>query len=302
MGVVDRAVPDQLREMAAEPDAELSHAVARQIRDEPWVLAIARAGWVAKGVVYSAIGWSAVKIGLQEPVEADAEYTGIVALLADHPLSRALLAVIAVGLVFYIAFRVLSTVLIDDNDLDAWAHRIAYLFSALTYVTVGWAAAQAVIAGVDPQEGSRVERTSQALLETTGGRWALAVGAIGALGIALYFAYKGLSRRFLRQICTEDIDSGRVRRTIVWTGATGWVGRALLVGAVSVFVLWSAYTADPDEARGLDRTLQELATATWGRILVIVIAVLLMAYSAYCIASARYQDVTWNRDGGESER
>lgn len=297
MDVIDHEVPDRLRDLAAEPGGKLSKEVARHLRDEPWVLAVARTGWLAKGVVYSAIGWSAVRIGLQEPVEADAEYTGVVALLTGHPLSRALLAVIAVGLVFYIAFRLLSAVLIDENDADAWAHRVAYLFSALTYVTVAWTAGQAVIAGVDPDEGSRVERTSRALLDTGWGRWALALGALGALGIAVYFAYKGLSRRFMRQICDEDIESEKVRKTIIWTGATGWVGRAVLVGSVALFVLWSAWTADASDARGLDRTMRQLATEDWGRPIVVTTAVLLMVYSTYCIASSRYQDVTWNRGG-----
>lgn len=254
---------------------------------------MAQVGWLGKGVVYASLGWAAIEIGLDKPAADEAEYTGIVSSLAGSGLTRVLLALIAVGLVLYILFRLMSIALIDENDLDAWAHRVGYFASVVTYTAIAWAAGSAAIRGARPESGSTVEQVSKALLEATAGRVALVIGGIVALGIAGYFVVKGVSRRFMSQIQVDEC--GPIERRIIEvTGAIGWVGRGIVVGIVALFVTWSAIDADPTDARGLDSSLHRLSgERTFGEPIVILLGVTLLVYALYCIVSSRRRRLAW---------
>ena len=257
------------------------------------MIALTRSGWVAKAVVYLALAWGAGVVAFRRPWLGDAEYTGIVHMLADGPLTRVLLGFIAVGLVLYIAFRVVSVALIDTDDLNAWAHRLAYLLSATSYGIIAWSAAHSVIAGPQPEGESVVERVSRSLLSSNPGRVLVGIGGLVGLLSAAYFLYKGASRRFLSQVVLDDVGRER-RRAIEWTGAVGWFGRGLIVGAASLFVSWAAIDADPGDARGLDSTLQRLADNPFGVPVVMLIAMFLSIYALYCLLTASIRQLSWS--------
>ncbi len=283
------------RVLAREPVTEpLAKAIADWLRSQPWILPLTKAGWAAKGIVYSVIGWAAIVIATNRPGRADADYTGIVALMTQRPSTRILLFAVAAGLLLYIAFRVLSVLLIDSGDLDGWAHRLAYTVSAATYVTVAWAAFDGAITGTRQDEGSSIERYSAELLSSAAGRMLVAGAAIVVLAIATYFAYKGATRRFVRQLDLSAV-SDRRRMLLEWGGAVGWIGRALVVAAVAIFLLWAAVQSDPSDVRGLDRSLQRVAVgSTAGSCLVFAIGVLLLLYAGFCVLSAPCRTLAWS--------
>ena len=200
--------------------------VASRLREQPWMVELTRSGWVAKAIVYASLAWGAAVIAVRRPWLGDAEYTSIVHSLADSPPTRVLLGFIAVGLVLYIAFRVLSVALIDGNDVNCWVHRGAYLLSATSYSVIAWSAAFSAIAGPQPEGGGVVERYSRSLLSSTGGRILVGLGGLIGLASAVYFVYKGLNRRFLSEVVTDDMSRRRLQ-AVTWTGTIGWLGRAV---------------------------------------------------------------------------
>jgi hypothetical protein len=58
-----------------------------------------------------------------------------------------------------------------------------------------------------------------------------------------------------------------------------------MMALIGVFVARAAYQFDPDEAGGLDDSLRRVADNSVGVILVVVVAVGLVTYGAYCIVS-----------------
>ncbi|MEL7209879.1 MAG: DUF1206 domain-containing protein, partial [Actinomycetota bacterium] len=286
---------EDVAEAVGEATTAVASSVAQTLAEQPWVLTVTKAGWWAKAFVYAAIGWAAIVISLDRPGHADAEYTGLVSLLTGTPWARALLVVTALGVLLYVAFRVLSILLIDSNDPDGWAHRIAYSASAATYVTVAWAALDAAIDGRRQDGGSSINEFSAELLVTVPGRILVALGALGALAVAGYFVVKGAARRFLRQIDFGPDVGQRQRLLVEWSGAAGWIGRGLVVVAVAGFLLWAAIEADPDDARGLDRSLQEVAVSSRaGAVAVFAIGALLLVYAGFCALSAPHRSVAWS--------
>lgn len=296
-----RPSPGRVYDQVCSATESMAEETAEALRDRPWIATAARAGWVAKAVVYGALAWAAVEIATDDPSGVDAEYTGVIAVMADDPVSRIVLGMLTLGLALYVGFRALSVALIDDNDADAWAHRVAYLFSALVYVAVGWAAGLAAVRGIHDDDQSTVERLSRTLLESTWGRWSLAAGGVVALGIAGYFMWKGVTTRFLREVDLTDASQLYVGVVTV-TGAIGWLGRAAIVGSVASFVTWAAIDADPADARGLDQSLHRLALTGPGTIFVFTTAVLLFAYTVYCLITAPRRRMAWDDDPEPDER
>lgn len=277
----------------------LADRMEAEIQRRPAWVRLTRVGWVAKGIVYATIASTALLIVVDNRTETerDAGYTGFIAILAGDPWTRVGLIVIAVGLVLYVAFRLVSVALIDGGDPDAWAHRIGYLFSAITYAVIAVIATRAAVVGsLADNENGLVESTSRTLLQTQVGRLVLALGGLATCGAAVYFTAKGLRRSFVDEL-DLDGDHPAERRAVVVTGAVGWVGRGVLLAVIGGFVTWAAVTADADEARGLDRSLHRLADSTGGRVAVVGIGVLLLFYAVFCVLSARHQDPTWAPEG-----
>jgi len=276
-----------------EVSTALADKVHEQVEAHPWIHGATQVGWVAKGVVYGALGWAAIEISLAKSAADDAAYTGIVTALSAGAFTRFLLAVIAVGLVFYIGFRLLSVALIDEVDVNAWAHRVGYLASAATYVTIAWAAGSAVIDGVSETGESKVERVSKALLGSGLGRFALVVFGAAAFGVAIYFVYKGVTRRFMSQIETASLGPVE-RRVIEYSGAAGWVGRGLTVVVVASFVTWAAIDSDPNDVRGIDSAMHRVANGNAGQLVVFGLGLCLLIYAFFCVLSARRRRMAWD--------
>ena len=278
----------------------LADLVEDELRRRPGWIRLTRIGWIAKGLVYATIAWATILIAVDDraSTDGDAGYTGFVSVMAADPWTRAGLVFVAVGLVLYVVFRLVSVALIEGTDADAWAHRAGYLISAITYAVIAVVAAIAAAVG-RPTGSDRglVESASKALLETQPGRVVLAVSGVVTCGVALYFAAKGLRKSFLDELDLEG-DHPVEKWTVAVTGSVGWIGRAIVLAAVGAFVTWAAVSADPDQARGLDRSLQRLADSGAGRALVALTGILLAFYALFCVVSARHQDPTWHADEG----
>lgn len=256
---------------------------------------IGRAGWVAKGAVYALIGALAVPIALGNGSGDDeASRSGALAEIAESSWGGVLLVVAAVGLFLYAGWRLTTAVLPGDNDAETWAHRIGYGVSAAIYGFLGWSALSFVTSSGDSSspggsgDESMVEKLSRTLMETTGGRWLL--GALGLImvGVAAYYVYKAVDKRFLERIDTGGASSTE-RTVIEKLGVAGWIGRGITMALLGFFVLQAAWNANPDEAEGLDAALRETADGTLGSILVLVAGIALISYGIFAVVSARHR-------------
>jgi len=261
------------------------------VDEQPWVEAFGRAGWVAKGVVYTLMGLTAVAIGRGEPSDDQASPEGAVAQIVSNPGGRFLLGLLAVGLVLYSLWRLLSAALVRGNEMDDWLHRIGYLFSAAFYAILAVTAVRSVIRDVQPEDSNTVEELSQSMLESPVGRWVLFLAGAVAFVVGLYFIIeKGFGKSFLEEMNLAKA-STHERSAIKAAGIIGWVGRGFVTGAVGFFVAKAAWEVDRDDARGFDRALREVAAHDNGRYLVLAAGVALIAYGVFCIMSFRYQEL-----------
>jgi hypothetical protein len=67
--------------------------------------------------------------------------------------------------------------------------------------------------------------------------------------------------------------------------------RAATIFPVGVFLVVAAIQYDPRRATGIDGELADLARHSWGRALLLLIAVGLLVFAFYSILEARYRDL-----------
>ena len=74
-------------------------------------------------------------------------------------------------------------------------------------------------------------------------------------------------------------------------GVFGHVARAVIFALIGYGLIKAAIDYDPKEAIGLDGALRELAHASYGPVLLGLVAVGLSGFGIYSIAGARYRKV-----------
>ena len=278
-----------------------SQTVQQVAQRHPGIVTVGRLGWVAKGVVYTVVGVLAIPIALQGGPEArandgqqEASQLGAVTKVAESSFGAPLLYVIAIGVLLYAAWRLVSVLLPAENSATAWATRVGYLISAAIYAVLGWTAISFARRGSSAgatTEDAKVEQFSRDLMERAAGRWL--VGVLGAviIAIAVYFAIKGIAASFRDEL--EPRSVGPVGHELIVTlGRIGWVGRAVATGLVGWLFVRAAVDFRPDEAKGIDGALRQATSSSLGSILVGFAAFALVLYGIFCIVSAPRQRLT----------
>jgi hypothetical protein len=277
---------------AREPDVGIRQA-EEFAHKHPGLVKFARIGWVAKGIVYALTGVLALLIAsggrntTSTGSGGEASQTGAVARVAQNSFGAVLLVVMAVGLLIYAAWRLVTVLLPADNDLKGWLTRAGYLVSAVVYVALAWTAASFARNPGKPADGedSKVESFSSDLMSHSGGRTAVFLIGVVLLVIAAAFLWKALSASFTSQLMPGDV--GPIsHRVLVILGRVGWVGRSAMMTVIGFFLARAAVRFNPDEAQGLDGSLRKAATSGWGMALVVVVGGGLVVYGVFCVLSA----------------
>ncbi len=281
--------------------ADVSGEVGRQAQDlGRRFQVLGRIGWVAKGVVYILIGVVALNIALDRGGNGqEASSSGAVSTLADRPFGMVLVAVLGVGVVLYMVWRLFTALLPGDWTGKALLERVGYMVSALAYAALALTMLQIVRSGntaESNQEDQAVTSGVNALLDTTAGRWLVGFIGLVVLGIAVAFIHKATSKSFQDDLSLPS--DPRERQALVRFGELGWAARGASMALVSFFLVRSAITYNSEEAEGIDGTLRQFTEYRWGQLLVGLIAIGFAAYGLFCVISARHQRLRAPRNGG----
>lgn len=252
-----------------------------------------RVGWFAKGVVYAVAGVLALLVAgrstgwadLQNAPDQEASPTGALKTIAHASGGALLLWVLAIGMLLYALWRVVSALLPGVKDAESWVKRAGFIVSAIiytTFATTAIALARSTPARSDGNE--KVTSLSADVMAHAGGRIAIGLAGAIAIGAGLYRLVKGV-----KMDVDDELDMSSMspaRRT--WTerlGAVGEFGRGIGIALIGFFLLRAAITYDEAEATGLDGALRRLATETWGQVLVVVIGVGFFCYGVFCLTT-----------------
>ena len=249
---------------------------------------LARAGLVARGVVYGIIGILALKLALGDGGKAT-DQEGALQTIAHQSFGELLLVLVAIGLGGYALWRLIrAAVGHGAEQRDSGFDRISALDSGIAYGLL-CIAAIGILTSSGGGSGS-TKQTTSGVLGWTGGTWLVGIAGAILIGVALYQAYKGLARKFLEDAKTGEMSEG-VEKAYTALGVFGIVARAVVFALIGYGLIKAAVDYNPKEAVGLDGALRELAHASYGPALLGLVAAGLIGFGLYSIVDARYRKV-----------
>jgi hypothetical protein len=249
---------------------------------------LARAGLVARGVVYVVIGAITIEVAAGAGTRPT-DQRGALEVIAHEPLGSVLLVVLAVGLAGYSMWRLARAVLgHGPEERDSGLERIAAGASGVSYLVLCALAIEVLVAsGAGGTRNSSSKAAGGVLSWPAGPVIVAAVGAV-FIGVGGYQAYKGLARKFMDTARTDQM-SARIRGGYEVLGVAGHLARAAVFALIGYGLIRAAVDYEPSRAGGLDGALRELAHASYGPELLGAVAAGFIAFGAYSAADARFR-------------
>jgi len=252
---------------------------------------LARAGFVARGVIYGIIGVLAIKLAVGGGGRTT-DQQGALKTIAQQPFGKVLLILVAIGLAGYSLWRLLHALLGHGPEgSDSGLDRVAAAGSGIVYAGLCAIAVEILLGSGSGSSGSgsgSTHKTAAGVLGWPGGTWLVGIAGAVLIGVGLYQGYRGFSKDFLKDSKTEQMGP-RVREWIEWIGSFGHLARMVIFALVGVFLIKAAIDYNPNKAVGIDGALAKLAHASYGPFLLGLVAAGLIAFGLYSLSDARYR-------------
>jgi hypothetical protein len=250
----------------------------------------ARAGLVARGVVYAVIGVLAIKLAVGDGGKATNQQ-GALQTIAQQSFGTLLLIVVAIGLAGYASWRLLRAAIGHGPEgADDAKERISGLVSGIGYAGLCVTAVKILAGSGGGSGGSKPHKATGGVLGWPGGTWLVAIAGLIIIGVAIDQGHKAIKKKFLEQSKTAEMSDG-VRHAFTALGVFGHLARMVVFALIGYFLIRAALDYDPHKAVGLDGALAKLAHASYGPMLLGVVAAGLIGFGAYSIVDARYRKI-----------
>jgi hypothetical protein len=260
-----------------------------QVARHPLFEWLARAGLVARGVVYAIVGVLAVKLAVGSGGGEAENQQGALKEIASQPFGKALLVAMAVGLAGYAFWRLLRAALgHGPEQSDDTKERVGGAVSGVAYAFLCVTAVK-ILSGASTGSGSPKGATG-GVLDWTGGPILVGLAGVILFVVAADQARKGVLKTFLKKSKTGQM-TPQVRKVFTGLGVFGHLARAVVFALMGYGLVKAAVSYDADEAIGLDGALAQLSQASYGPWLLGLVAVGLIGFAAYSVADARFRKV-----------
>jgi Domain of Unknown Function (DUF1206) len=274
---------------AARMPVQRAQAKGDDLARSPQFEWLARAGLVARGVIYAIIGVLAVKLALGDGGKTTNQQ-GALETIAKQPFGKLLLVLMAIGLAGYATWRLVRAALgHGPESSDDTKERVDGLFSGIGYALLCVTAVSLLIGSGGGGSGGPGKATG-GVLDWPAGQVLVVIAGLVIIGVGLQQGYKGIRKKFLEDTKTEQM-SETVQRSFTGLGIFGHLARMVVFGLIGYFLVRAAIDYDPDKAVGLDGALTRVAHASYGPALLGIVAAGLIGFAAYSIVDARYRKV-----------
>jgi uncharacterized membrane protein YidH (DUF202 family) len=258
-----------------------------------WLEKLARVGFATKGIVYAIIGILAV----QTAVSAGGKTTdsqGALRTIAAQPFGQFLLILVTIGLAAYAIWRLFEAIKDPEGKYKGERGgkraiaRLGYAFSGIAYGALAVQAARLVTKTGGSGGGNSEADWTARLLQQPFGQWL--VGVVGALiiGMGFYMFYKAYKVKFRRELDLHELNPQQ-ETWAVRISRLGIAARGVVFSLIGFFLIQAARKFDPNQAKGIDGALQSLAQQPYGKFLLGIVALGLIAYGIYLWIQARYR-------------
>ncbi len=276
------------RSSARRRSAPRSGRSARSGRAMAW---LARAGLVARGLMYVLIGIIAVQVAI-DGSHQQADRTGAVRLVAQTAFGTAILWLLVIGFAGMTLWR-LSEAAWGSPGADGRkaSKRLANLARAVFYALVTFGILKYALGVGQPSSSDTQSQDLTAdALKYQGGQVVVALAGVVVVIAGLYVIYRAYKLKFLKHLRMGSA-SARTRKVVTRLGQVGGIARGLVFATIGVFLVIAAKDANPKQAKGIDSALRALAHTPLGPWLLVVVAIGLVMFGVYSWCEARWRAV-----------
>jgi TRAP-type C4-dicarboxylate transport system permease small subunit len=253
---------------------------------------LTRLGFVARGAIYIIVGLLAIQVAMHTSSNARTDQRGAMEVIDHQPFGHWLLIVVAVGLGAYAIWRFVQAYAgqgPEGGGDHSTLGRIAAACSGCAYAAL-CVLAIAILIGSSSSSSSNTHKQTAGVLGWPGGQYLVGAAGLIFVGVALYQAYKGLSRKFLEEDKTEQMGE-TTKRVLTVFGVIGYLARTVAFGLIGIFLIRAAVDYKPHAAVGLDGALARVGHHQYGTLLLGLVAAGLIAFGLYSVADARYRRI-----------
>jgi hypothetical protein len=254
-----------------------TRSAASTAQNNVWFERVARGGFAASGVLHLLIAWIVLMLAFGKGGNAD--QSGALAALAAQPGGAVMLWIAAVGLAALGLWHVVEAITEHDLKDRVKAGAVAAVHFALAVSTAKFAL------GSGKSSGQQNAGMSATMMQSGWGKAVLIVVALGLIAVGGYHVYKGVTKRFLKDL------NGASGTAVTAIGVAGYAAKGLVLAGAGVLVIVATLTADPAKASGVDAAVKTLGTAPYGKVLLVIAALGLAAYGAYNFVRSRHADM-----------
>ena len=265
-----------------------ARSAGRKAADSTAIRVLARAGLVARGVMYVVIGWIAVQIAFGHSSQ-QADRTGALQAIGATPVGEILLWLLVIGFAGMTLWRLCEAVYgTPGTRTHKTSQRVAAIGKAVVYAVLGYGVLKYAIGAGAPKSSDKqsVDMTAT-LMKYPGGRILVIVAGLALIGGGLYLAWQAWKREFLRDLQLRNLRS-RVRRAVEWLGLAGGIARGAVFVATGVFLVVAGAKAQPGQAKGVDSALRALAATPLGPWLLLLVAIGLIMFGVFSWCEAKW--------------
>jgi hypothetical protein len=276
---------EQLHAQAVLPEAR------RAAR--PWIELLARAGYVAKGVLYLTIGVLATLLAVGDHDGKATDSHGALETLGRQPYGEALLVALAIGLAGHALWRFVQGTLDPEHEIRRSEHP---LLSRASFLVRAFLHAGLVVFAVKTVMGERADHetaqstSAQVMAWQPFGVWLVGLAGAVIIGFGLQQIHEAFTGKVGQELSMRRL-SWSAQRLVVRFGRFGTAARGAVFALAGAFLVHAAIEANPRNAKGLGDILQWLRAQSFGDVVLLVAAVGLVAYGAYQLVIARYRAI-----------
>ncbi|MBA3259875.1 MAG: DUF1206 domain-containing protein [Gemmatimonadales bacterium] len=255
----------------------------------PWIERLSRVGILAKAVIYLIIGLLATGVALNLGGALTGS-RGVLHLLLDQPLGRAILALLAFGLAAYTLWLFVQAFVDPDGNGTSFVGLVNRAGQLITGAAHGALTAEAVClaAGLPGFVGGGVEALIGRLFRAPHGVWVVGLAGVVVVVLGVIQIWRGLRGNVRRDWQLRALDPVK-NRWQIRLGRFGLGVRGLVLAIAGALVIRAARVLDPERAGGIEdvlRALQRQPASDW---LLGTVALGLVAYGLFALIEARYR-------------
>ena len=266
-----------------------ARSTARRASDSPVARGLARAGLVARGVIYLLIGLVAVLIALGHSTQ-QADQQGALQLLAGKPYGLVALVLLGIGFAAYALWRLSEAAFGVTGDGRGAGPRLKSLGRAIVYAFFAVLTFKVISGRATSTQTHQTQDVTATVMQHAGGRWAVGIVGLIVVICGLVLVTEGFRKKFMKYLQTGQM-SRRTRRVVEILGVIGTIARGVVFAIAGIGVMEAAITHNPGKSGGIDKALLTLRGEPFGDFLLAIAAVGLIIFGIYGLCEARWRKV-----------